>query len=239
MKLLKMIALSAIVLLATIGASHGAPARAPAAILAAAPGKPGAICPTNGSVVSLVTPPVNCTPWPTFTWKDNAPAGGYYDIEVATDPGFSAIIPGESSDSGHTSSCSLSVGTNTFAGNPADFFPATAYYWRVQTYDSSCNVGTNDFTTGGSGWATFTFYTAIPATSDTTPNPRLPVNASYLLNNLTNDVTNYPPKPMFQWNPVTNATGYVLQVSQSPSFSSNVISVTLPYTKTSYSPTSD
>ena len=242
MKLLKLIALSAIVFMATVGASHGAPARAPAAILDAVPSKPTAICPTNGSVISLVNPPTNCTTWPTFRWKDNAPAGGYYDIEVATDPGFSAIIPGESSDSDHTSSCGLSVGTNYFNGNPADFLPTTTYYWRVQTYDSTCNVGTNDFTTGGSGWATFTFHTAIPATSDTTPNPRLPANnpyPNYLLNNLTNDVTNYPPEPMFQWNPVASATGYVLQVSQSPSFSSNVINVTLPYTKTSYSLTSD
>ena len=166
-------------------------------------------------------------------WSDNAPAGGSYDIEIASDPGFSHFV--DDSDSDHTSGCSISAGTNTF-NSTFTYLPATTYYWRVQSYDSTCN---GDFSTGGSGWATYTFYTAIPATSDTTPSPRLPANGNYLFNNLTNDFTNYPPQPMFQWNPVINATGYVLQVSLSPSFNSTVVNVKLPYTTTSFSPKTD
>ena len=224
MKLLKWIALSAILLLATVGASRGAPAMM--LLATPTPARPAAVCPGNNAVVSIVTPPTACLTWPTFVWSHTAGAGGSYDIDIATDPGFTSII-----DTATGIPENPAPALNSYPSTASYYVPGTYYYWRVQAWDS-----THTYT---SGFAVFTFRTAIAATSDTTPNPRLPGANAFLQNNLTNDVATYPPQAMFQWNPVLNATGFVLQVSQSPSFSSLIVNVSLSSTTTQYTPAHD
>ncbi len=53
MKLLKLFVLSAMVLMATVGASNGAPA----SILTAQPGEVGAVYPTNGELIYITPQP--------------------------------------------------------------------------------------------------------------------------------------------------------------------------------------
>ena len=104
--------------------------------------------------------------------------------------------------------------------------PATTYYWRVQAYDRTC---TGDFVTGGSGWAVYTFYTAIPSPSLVSPLP-----GSTLSDNLNNDPSTTPPHPfpLFQWTPVSGASGYILEVSTDATFNSLYLDVSVPYSNT-------
>src|SRR5258708_9995759 len=153
MKLLKVILASIVVLVVTIGASQSTASALPLLV----PAKPGASCPANGALINPSTPPSGCLPALTFKWSASAPLSGFYDIEISKDPGFSTFV--DSSDGNDTSSCSISAPTNTFLSS-VTYDPSTTYYWRVQAYDSTC-AGGSDFTTGGSGWAVFTFRTPI------------------------------------------------------------------------------
>jgi hypothetical protein len=223
MKILKLIVLSAVIVMVTVGASNGAPA----SILTMQPAEPGPINPTNGELVTSYSSGIY------FTWDDTVgdlttPGSGYYDIEISTDATFlnsAAIVAG--STVGHTKSC----GRNKpdFYTNPSKYQSATTYYFRIQAYDLSCHVGTNDFTTGGSGWAEYSFKTSIVA-----PTLIAPANNSTLVNNLNNDQPH-----LFQWSSVAGATGYVLEVSTSTAFSSLYLDVSLPYTENYYSPAQD
>jgi len=216
MKLLKFITVFVAVLSMTLSV--------PAAVLAA-PGETAAIYPTYGELLYPPLSPIN------FQWVSMGTLGTiYYDIEVSTDgtfTNFADIVA--SNDSAHTSSKCLSWTTPNYT-SLYPYNPATTYYWRVQAYDSTC---TGDFVTGGSGWAEFSFKTAIPAPTLTAPG-----NTTTLENNLNNDDTNNPPE-LFQWTGVSGASGYVLQVSSDSTFNSLLVNTALPSTQNWYTPTSD
>jgi len=95
------------------------------------------------------------------------------------------------------------------------FTPTTYYYWEVQAYDVHSVA---------SGWSKFSFRTSVQ-------NPTLlgPANGSTLNNNL----------PQFSWSSVVGASGYTLEVARSDLFNLIVFKVNLPYTSTTYTPTTD
>jgi len=237
MKLLKLLVLSAIVLMVTVGASNGAPA----SVLTAVPGKPGPIYPTNTELLyTYGASTIN------FQWTSaGSMANTSYDIEISTDPTFLNTAPGvmvDSNDGRHTASNCTASGQPTNRISPYAYLPATTYYWRIQAYTDTLCSG-NDFTTGGSGWAVYSFRTAIVA-----PTLIGPSNGSTLKDNLHNDLSTTPPHPLplFQWAAVSGASGYILEVSTVATFSSLYIDVTVPTSNTfnggsdiGYSPSSD
>ena len=234
MKLLKLLVLSAVVLMVTVGASNGAPA----SVLTAVPGAPGAEYPTNGEL--LYSYGANQIE---FQWTTVGTVGTiYYDLEVSTDPTFADTTKIVfSTDGGHTTSCNYTLPNKT---SSVAFNSATTYYWRVQAYDNTCNTAPGQiYVTGGSGWAVYTFYTAISA-----PTLIGPANGSTLKDNLNNDPSTTPPHPLplFQWTAVSGASGYVLEVSTTATFSSLYIDASVPTSNTfnggadiGYSPSAD
>ena len=226
MKILKLIAVFVAVLSMTLSI--------PAAVHAA-PVMPTPVTPVNGELLTVYTPHLD------FYWTATAPAGGYYDIEISTDATYSnpaAIVDG--STLGMTKSCQLNNATINPFVSTYPYHPATTYYVRIQAYDTTCNVGTTDFTTGGSGWVDYAFYTSLTAPTLTAPS-----NGSQLSNNLTNGDTHVPPA-LFQWTSVAGATGYILEVSTATNFSSLYLDVDVPTSNTiagtdliGYSPSSD
>ena len=219
MKILKLIALCAIIVMVTVGASNGAPA----SMLTTVPAEPGITNPTSGELV-----PTNSTPavFLYFTWTDTVgdlthPGSGTYDIEISTDATFlntAAIV--SSSDGNHNPALSCSRNQPDFS-SAYPFQPSTTYYVAIQAYDTTC---AHDFVTGGSGWAISSFQVSVAAPSLTYPTPNLA-----LTNNL----------PEFQWSSVSGATGYELQVSTSTAFSSLYLDVDTPYTNNYYTPAAD
>ncbi len=218
MKLLKLLVLSAMVLMATVGASNGAPA----SVLTAVPGEPGPIYPTNNELIYTYG-----ASQLEFQWSSAGTLGTvYYDVQVSTDPTFtnSSAIVSSNLISGTHSNC----GTSNQAPNwvsPYAYQPATTYYWRIQAYDGTCN---GDFVTGGSGWAVYTFYTAISAPTLVSP------LSGTLSDNLNNDPSTTPPHPfpLFQWTPVSGASGYILEVATDAMFNSLYLDVSVPYSNT-------
>jgi choice-of-anchor B domain-containing protein len=85
----------------------------------AAAGEPGPTTPPNGAFNQLVQP--------VFLW-DAAAQGATYDIEIATDPGFTAVVS-QASDLAET----------TFTP-PAPLKPNTTHYWRVRAVNG-CGIG--------------------------------------------------------------------------------------------------
>jgi hypothetical protein len=237
MKLLKLLVLSAVVLMATVGASNGAPA----SILTANPGQPGAVYPTNNELIYTYG-----ASQLEFQWGSaGSIANTSYDIEISTDPTFLNTAPGvmvDSNDGRHTLSNCTASGQAPNRLSPYAYQPAITYYWRVQAYTDTLCSG-NDFTTGGSGWAVYSFRTAIAA-----PTLIGPGNGSTLKDNLHNDLSTTPPHPLplFQWTSVSGASGYILEVSTVATFSSLYIDVSVPTSNTfnggldtGYSPSSD
>ena len=111
-------------------------------VQAAAPGVPVLTAPANGAL--------NVPATPTFTW--NAATGAStYDIQVATDAGFSNIVASASGLTGTTWS-GASLNTNTM------------YYWRVKA-NNACGTGS---------YSTVFSFTTVAAPGDcaagTTPN---------------------------------------------------------------------
>jgi hypothetical protein len=220
MKILKLLVLSAVILMATVGASHGAPA----SITPATP-TPSATYPLNGALVTNYASGIN------FAWSASAGTGVKYRIDIATDAAFTNIIDGT------TITPPLNIITPSFSSpSPSSTFgsfsPGTWYFWRVAAYANGA----------WSVWAVFSFRTSVATPALITPIPN-----AILENNLTNDVANdtsndpvtFPVLKLFSWSSILGAEGYTLQVSQSALFNSFVINVTLPYTITSYSPTTD
>ncbi len=94
--------------------------------------------------------------------------------------------------------------------------PARTYYWHVRSVSTLAET---------LGWsATYSFRTAVEA-----PNLVSPAD-------MTNILTN---RPTFDWDGVLNASGYNLQVSKYYGFTSLLINVTVSYTVTEYTPTTD
>jgi len=231
MKLLKLLVLCAMVLMATLGASYGAPA----SILAAAPGP---AYPTGNELLYTYSSGIE------FQWTSaGSMAAVSYDIEISTDPSFLNTAPSvmvDSNDGRHTASnCHSAIQPTNYPSSYA-YLPATTYYWRIQAYSNATCTG--DFTTGGSGWGVYSFRTAILAPSLVSP------LSGTLSDNLHNDLSTTPPHPLplFQWTSVNDASGYILQVSTVATFSSLYIDVSVPTSDTfnggldvGYSPSSD
>ena len=206
----------------------------PATVLAA----PGAVYPTYGQLIYTYSSGFE------FQWSS---AGSMlttsYDIEISTDPTFTNTAPGvmvDSNDINHTTSnCGSTIQPNNFPSSYS-YLPATTYYWRIQSYSNAlCN---GDFVTGGSGWVVYYFRTAISAPTLVKP------TSGTLVDNLHNDqiTGSGHPYPLFQWQPVAGATGYILEVSTVATFTSLYINTSVSPSATfnggtniGYSPTSD
>lgn len=94
--------------------------------------------------------------------------------------------------------------------------PARTYYWHVRSVSTLAE---------SLGWsATYSFRTAVEP-----PNLVSPADMSNILTN----------RPTFDWDSVLNASGYNLQVSKYYGFTSLLINVTVSYTVTEYTPTTD
>jgi len=198
----------------------------PAAVLAA-PGQPTFTYPTYNELLYPPLSPID------FQWTSSGTLGTiYYDFEVSTDGTFTNTADiVDSNDGSHSASgCLNPLNTVTNKTSSYAYQPTTTYYFRVQAYDSTCN---GDFTTGGSGWRVYVFRTAIPAPTLTAPG-----NTTTLENNLNNDDTNNPPE-LFQWSGVSEASGYLLQVSSNSSFGSLYLNTYTASTQNWYTPSSD
>ncbi|MDP2386038.1 MAG: zinc-dependent metalloprotease family protein [Bacteroidota bacterium] len=114
------------------------------------------------AVATLATPAngatgINTTA--TLTWNAVSGAGMLYDVDVASDAGFTTIV-------------SSTVGTNLTSFSATGLAAATTYYWRVKAY-TSCGTGsfssTNSFTTSScSNAASSNVPVAITATGTPT-----------------------------------------------------------------------
>src|SRR5262249_52060651 len=162
---------------------------------------------------SLNNLPANCSSANvTFVWSDTAGAGGNFDIEIASQPTFGGFIV--DSSTGIPENPPPAPNPQTYTSSFA-FLTATTYYWHVQAHNGQ----------GDSGWSpTFSFRTKID-----TPTTTAPGSGVYLVDNRNNDVTNWPPNNLFQWNSVTGASGYQLQVAPTTLFNTLVLNVSLPY----------
>ena len=100
---------------------------------------------------------------PTFTWSDVAGESGY-TLDIATDPGFAAIV--------HTAA--LAANTTSYSG--AALSIGTLYYWRV-TAVNAC---------GGVSSATWAFRTVAPSclTYTSTDVPKIISNRTTIYSNL-------------------------------------------------------
>jgi len=227
MKILKFLIVLVAVLSITLGA--------PATVLAL--GQPGASYPTNGELIySYGASQIE------FQWSSSGTMGTvYYDVQVSTDPTFtnSAAIVSNNFMIPNHSNCHNYPNQPTNWTSSFAYSSQTTYYWRIQAYDTTC---TGDFSTGGSGWALYSFKTAISA--PTLVNP----TSGTLVDNLHDDqlLTSGHPYPLFRWAAVTGASGYILQVSTVATFSSLYVNTTVSSSATydggvdiGYSPTSD
>lgn len=153
----------------------------------------------------LVTPAANAlltTSTVKLDWKDVVmPAGTSfqkYTVQVATNSTFTANVT------------LTDAATSEYTFGPLT--PGTAYYWRVQAYNTLGQYG---------AWSVIrTFRAAYVA-----PGLLLPANGA----------TGVALKPTFTWAPTTGATSYSLQVSKNSTFTALVInkSATTPsYTYT-------
>ncbi|MBI3237893.1 MAG: proprotein convertase P-domain-containing protein [Flavobacteriia bacterium] len=133
---------------------------------------------TSSSVVSTLLTPVDAEPSAalplTLTWS-NPNAGMLYDIEIATDAAFTAIVE---------SATGLSV-TNYTA---TTLVASTTYYWRVNSYNSCSNAGNTSafsFTTSSCGTFNSTnIPVAISASGTPTVTSTLVIPTSATINDL-------------------------------------------------------
>jgi hypothetical protein len=109
-----------------------------------------------------------------------------------------------------------STGQSFYPVGAPGFTPNTKYYWRVQAFGSNGNT---------SNWTSARYFRAA----------MLPTNL------ISPDNSTSPPlttsRPTFNWNVVTGASSYTIQISTSSSFSSTVVNTTA--SGTSYVPTKD
>lgn len=108
----------------------------------------------NGVTASTLTTPVNADPstsvQPTLTWT-NGGTGLLYDVTIATDATFTAIVESASGLSSPTYTATL-------------LSPGTTYYWKVDTYNAcSTPITSTTFSFTTASCATFTS-TNVPIT---------------------------------------------------------------------------
>lgn len=129
--------------------------------------------------------------WSKFTLPSGTTFTGYH-LQVAEDPDFTILAwddPLSSTD------------INTPSGQVDEFSPlnpASTYYWRVR----ACNTdGVNNFC---SSWpAYFTLYTSLDSTTLIAP-----LDGTLLTEN----------RPVFEWNPITKAMNYIIELATTPTF---------------------
>jgi subtilisin-like proprotein convertase family protein len=116
---------------------------------------------TSSSVVSTLTAPANAAPSAalpaSLTWT-NPNAGMLFDIEIATDAGFTNIVES-------------ATGLTATNYTTTQLVASTTYFWRVNSYNSCSNAGNSSvfsFTTAGCG--TFNS-TNVPVTISSSGTP--------------------------------------------------------------------
>jgi hypothetical protein len=169
-------------------------------ITANPPSIPTLVSPASNALTTNYTP---LLAWKVVTVPVGAPAFDHYQVQVATNSTFTALVVDESV---------LGL-TNLSYTLPAPLAPNTTYYWRVCSYNT---IGQY------SAWsAVWTLRTALllPTLSSPTTN-------SFLLNN----------RPSFDWNDVTGATGYTIQIAKDNLFKTMVTSTSV--TPSTYTPSS-
>jgi hypothetical protein len=150
---------------------------------------------------------------PLLDWSNSSlPAGttfAYYQVQVATEAAFSSLIV---NDSSLTSITASQLTTPALAAN-------TMYYWRVRAVNTV--IGVENF----SAWSLVrTFRTKLSPPTAISPIGGVTVGSL---------------KPTFDWNDVTGATGYTIQVSRNTSFTPLVVNVTISTATSIYTPTTN
>jgi beta-lactamase superfamily II metal-dependent hydrolase len=173
------------------------------------------ISPNPPGVPVLVAPAVNAllTDYsPTLTWSkpllSTTPGSApfdHYQIQIATDAAFTAIVQDADIADYYTPS---------YTASP-DLTPNTRYYWHVRAWDTLGHY---------SLWSTSRYFrTAITPPVLVFPTDTLTVS---LL------------RPPFNWDDVTGATGYTIQVSRNNTFTLLVVNATVTgLTHSWYTPT--
>ncbi len=206
-KKLQLSILGILALVAAVGAGRGAP-------LLAAPRKPSLKSPAKGAVV-IIDKAAHSMPDLKWTDATNVANISSYDIEVATEAGFS---PGSIVLSDTVAPVAGTNVYNIFTDGGVDLDYGKTYYWHVQAY--GLPPGSEP-----SGWsATFRFYTALEPPTLTAPADGSVVETL---------------RPTFQWDAVTGAEGYNLQVSKNTLFNNLLLNVNLSSAATSFSPKND
>jgi CSLREA domain-containing protein len=152
---------------------------------------------------------------PLFDWANSTlPTGvlfGHYEIQLATDAGFIAVILTDVTTSGNITASSYTP--------TADLPSNSKIYWHVRSYNSLGQY---------SAWSASRYFrTALLPPTSIAPGTVVPGAAVNVLTR----------RPIFTWNPVAGATGYTVEVSTTPAFSTKAINATTP--ATSYTHTAD
>jgi mannan endo-1,4-beta-mannosidase len=151
---------------------------------------------------------------PTLKWATvTIPAGttfDHYQVQVNTSAGFG---PGTMvmDDTSLTSAASIQIDTPALDSNKT-------FYWRLRAVGKKTSDPT---VTWFSGWSAARYF----RTGFTPPVLTVPVNATA--------VTTL--RPLFDWDDVTSATSYTIQVSTSPTFATSLANATI--TLSTYTPT--
>jgi hypothetical protein len=133
---------------------------------------------------------------PTFDWSDTAPAGGYYELQLATDSAFTIGVVNISN-----------ILTSTYTPL-AEINPNTKYYWRVRAYNSD---------TDASAWSASRYFRSalLPPVAQT-PGVDFPALAPNL----------HTRRPTLTWDAVPGATTYTVEVSTAITFATKVVNAT-------------
>jgi Zn-dependent metalloprotease len=162
--------------------------------------------PSTPVLVAPLTNSLSLTYTPTLKWKPvtlgmtPATTFDYFQVQVDDDPAFGSPLVDDTSVVNNT----CLPACPSLVVSPA-FDPGTTYYWRVKAF---VNEGGPD----SSGWSKAWTIRAVIAT----PTTLTPFGATGTL------------QPLFDWDDMTGATGYVLQVSHNAAFSSLVYTKTIP-----------
>jgi hypothetical protein len=162
----------------------------------------------------LLSPPVHSSPVNKAFINDNTPLLSWNAVTGAA--GYEVQVDNQSK---FTSPEFMIVGITgagaTVSTEVSADLPDGVYYWRVRTFNAFGAPG---------AWSKPTSFT-VDTQPQGTPALRAPAN-----NAMTNDTT-----PAFSWNPVSGASGYVLDVARDVDFNVPVTGLNdVPVAKTSY-----
>src|SRR5581483_547239 len=174
--------------------------------------------PNPPSIPALLSPTNNAlltNRQPTLDWKDaTAPLGttfDHYQIQIATDATFASTIVDDVTLSGDITA-SIYTPSSPLSTN-------TKYYWRVRSWD---NTVPGNYSSWSAVWS---FREAIDP-----PTLFAPDDLSHQTNL----------RPIFDWDNVTGASGYNIQVSKVDTFATLVLNVSISGgSNSTYTPTAN